>query len=302
LKGALDGMGQDNVLLQRSDELFITQTSNWHRPWTVEVKGESMRPGPYVIHEGERLASLLDRCGGIRPDGYLPALILVRQSVRKMQQQNLKRASAQLQTALTRAALMPAETKEQQQPNLQEKAAALKMLKDMITQSGHEQAIGRIVLNPHSLAELPGSTSDIALEDQDEIIIPKQPSSVNVMGEVYGATAVAYNPTLTIADYIDRAGGLTQDADTDEIFVVKANGAVVSEKAFRDSRKNRIFPMLPLVSGRLMGAYLGPGDTIYVPTKFLFVNPLQRTLDVTQIVANTAQGIAYAALLGTLLP
>src|SRR5204862_4916925 len=122
----------------------------------------------------------------IRPDGYLPALILIRQSVRKMQQQNLKRASAQLQTALTRAALMPAENKEQQ-PNLQEKAAALKMLKDMITQSGQEQAVGRIVLNPHSLAELPSSTSDIALEDHDEIIIPKRPSSMNVLGEVYGA-------------------------------------------------------------------------------------------------------------------
>jgi protein involved in polysaccharide export with SLBB domain len=301
LRGALDGMGQDNVILQRGDEVLITQTSNWHRPWTVEVKGESMRPGPYAIHEGERLASLLERCGGIRPDGYLPALILIRQSVRKMQQQNLKRASAQLQTALTRAALMPAENKEQQ-PNLQEKAAALKMLKDMITQSGQEQAVGRIVLNPNSLAELPSSTSDIALEDHDEIIIPKRPSSVNVMGEVYGATAVAYNPALTITDYIDRAGGLTQDADTDQIFVVKANGAVVSQKAFRDGRKNRIFPMLPLVSAGLMGGYLGPGDTIYVPTKFLFVNPLQRTLDVTQIVANTAQGIAYAALLGTLLP
>jgi hypothetical protein len=31
------------------------------------------------------------------------------------------------------------------------------------------------------------------------------------------------------------------------------------------------------------------------------VNPLQRTLAVTQIVANAAEGIAYAALLGTLL-
>jgi protein involved in polysaccharide export with SLBB domain len=121
------------------------------------------------------------------------------------------------------------------------------------------------------------------------------------MGEVYGATAVAYNPALTVADYIDHAGGLTQDAEQDQIFVVKANGAVFSDKAYRDSRKNRIFPMLPLVSGGLMSAHLKPGDTIYVPTKLLFVNPLQRTLDITQIVANSAQAIAYAALLGTLL-
>jgi protein involved in polysaccharide export with SLBB domain len=302
LEDALYGNGDDNLPLRRGDELFINQAANWHRAWVVQVKGEGMRPGPYVIHGGETLASVLERCGGIRPDGYLPALILIRQSVRKMQLQNLRHASAQLQTELTRAALMPAENKDQQQPNLQEKAAALQMLKNMITQTGQQQATGRIVLNVPSLAELPGSTSDIALENGDEIIIPKRPSSVNVMGEVYGATAVAYNPALTVADYLDRAGGLTQDAEKDQILVVKANGAVFSDKAYRDSRKNRIFPMLPLVSGGLMSAHLKPGDTIYVPTKLLFVNPLQRTLDITQIVANSAESIAYAALLGTLLP
>ena len=139
------------------------------------------------------------------------------------------------------------------------------------------------------------------LEDGDEIIIPKRPDSVNVAGEVYGATAVIYDPELTVADYIDRAGGVTEDAEKDQIIVVKASGAILSEEGFKDSGKNRIFPLLPMISGGLMSVRLQPGDTVYVPTKLVFVNPLQRTLAITQIVANAAEGIAYAALLGTLL-
>jgi protein involved in polysaccharide export with SLBB domain len=301
LKAAMDGAVGDDVPLERGDTILIAEASNWHIPWVVQVRGQVMRPGPYVIHEGETLASVLERCGGIRLEGYLPALILTRQSVRLMQQQELDRASAQVQTQITRAALIPGENDKQQQASLQQKADALLMLKNMIQSSDQKMAIGRIVLNISSLAELQGSPSDIALEERDEIIVPKRPAAVNVIGQVHGATAVLYDPALTVRDYIDHAGGFSQIADKDEMFVVKANGAVVSESGYEDSRKGRVFPLLPLVSGGLMSAHLGPGDTIYVPPQFLFVNPIQRTLDVTQIIANSAMGITYAALLGTLL-
>jgi protein involved in polysaccharide export with SLBB domain len=303
LNAALEGSASDNLTLRGGDRIAVVQASNWHRPWVVQVRGEAMRPGPYVIYEGETLASVLQRCGGVRSDGYFSALVLTRQSVKRMQEQSLKRASAQIQTELTKALLMPAETTQQQQQiNFQDKAAALSMLKNMITQSGEQQAIGRVVLNVSSIDVLPASRDNLPLEDNDQIIVPKRPSSVNVTGEVFGAGAISYDPALTVADYIDRAGGLTQDSDKEQIFVVKANGAILSENGIRDSGKNRIFPLLPLVSGGLMQAHLAPGDTVYVPVNFVFVNPLQRTMAITQIVANTAQGIAYAALLGTLLP
>jgi polysaccharide export outer membrane protein len=301
LKEAMNGAVMDDVPLERSDTILIAEASNWHVPWIVEVKGQVMRPGPYYIRERETLASVLERCGGIRTDGYLPALILTRQSVRLMQQKELERASAEVQTQITRAALLPGENDKQQQASLQQKADALLMLKNMIQGSDQKMAIGRIVLNINSLAGLQGSPSDVALEEHDEIIVPKQPASVNVIGQVHGATAVLYDPSLTVRDYIDRAGGFSSIADKDEMFVVKANGAIESESGYNDNRKNRIFPLLPLVSGGIMSSHLTPGDTIYVPPQFLFINPIQRTLDVTQIIANSAMGITYAALLGTLL-
>jgi polysaccharide biosynthesis/export protein len=296
LKGTVD-----NVTLHGGDELFISQASNWHRPWTVEVKGEALRPGPYAINGGELLASVLRKCGGLRSDGYLRGLILIRQSLKQMQYQNIELAKARLQGEITRVALMPTENRQQEEPNLEQKAAALRLLQNMITEAAKQQAIGRIVLNIDSLQSLEDSASNVALENGDEIIIPRKPSWVNVMGEVYGPSGIAYDPAMTVAQYIDRAGGLTLEAEKDQIFVVKVNGAILSQGGFKDSGKNSIFPLLPLISGGLMQARLEPGDTIYVPAKLLYINPLQRTLDVTQIIANSAQAIAYAALLGTLI-
>lgn len=302
LDDTLAGAPGGNIALEPGDALFIAEVANWHSPWMVQVKGEALRPGPYVIHEGERLSMVLEECGGLRSDGYIPALILLRKSTRKLQKENLKRMDAQLQAELTRAALMPSEnSQEQGQANLQQKAEALTMLKGMLTQSAQNQAIGRVVLDIPSFDGLPSSRADIPLENGDRIIIPRRPSWVNVMGQVYGATAVAYDPALTVREYIDRAGGLTKDADKDQIFVVKANGSVISAASFDDTGRNHIFPFLPLISGGLMAARLEPGDTVYVPASLLFVNPLRRTLDITQIIANSAQAVAFAALLGSQL-
>jgi protein involved in polysaccharide export with SLBB domain len=121
------------------------------------------------------------------------------------------------------------------------------------------------------------------------------------MGEVYGPSGIAYDPSATVAQYIDRAGGLTQEAEKEQIFVVKVNGELVSEQGIKDSNKNRIFPLLPLISGGLMTTRLEPGDTIYVPSRILYIDPIKKTLDVTQIVANSAEAIAFAALLGSQL-
>jgi len=300
LSKALEGSA-DNLTLHGGEELFVTQASNWHRPWTVQVKGEAMRPGPYVIREGQPLASVLEDCGGPRPDGYLRGLILLRRSLKEVQRKNIELARTRLEGEVTRVALTPTTNRQQAEPNITEKATALRMLENMLTQSASQQAVGRIVLNISSLESLNVSTSNVQLEDGDEIIIPRQPSWVNVMGEVYGPAGVAYDPALTVRQYIDRAGGFTREADQEQVFVVKVTGEIISEAGLKDSGKNHIFPLLPLVSGGLMQDRLEPGDTIYVPTKFLFVNPLQRNLDITQIVANSAQAIAYAALLGTLL-
>jgi protein involved in polysaccharide export with SLBB domain len=301
LAAIFDGLNDANLTLKPEDMLFVAQASNWHKPWTVTVKGEVMRPGPYAITDGENLAQILAQAGGLRSDAYLPALILTRQSVKLAQEKSLDQARARIQSQIARAALMPEENK-QQAVNVEQKAAALSMITSLLSQSSHQQATGRIVLaSMDSLPALAVSSDNIKLDDKDQVIVPRRPNWVNVLGQVYGPTAVAYQPAMTVRDYIDRAGGITEGAAADQIFVVKVNGSIVSLNGYRDTGRNHVFPLLPVISGGLMSAHLDPGDTIYVPAKLLFVNPIQQTLDVTQIIANSAQAITYAALLGTLL-
>ena len=97
LRAALSGNDEHNPELVANDQLFVRRASDWHLPWVVMVKGMVARPGPYTIHDGERIASVLERSGGLLPDAYLPATVLIRQSIKELQQKRLDEARARLQ-------------------------------------------------------------------------------------------------------------------------------------------------------------------------------------------------------------
>ncbi len=99
--------GPENVALKNGDELFVQQASNWHQPWQMTLGGEVVRPGPYPLHEGERLVSVLREAGGFRPGAYPRAAVFIRQSVKQMQQDEIDRARARLQEEVARLSLMP---------------------------------------------------------------------------------------------------------------------------------------------------------------------------------------------------
>lgn len=61
------------------DHVAVPFNPNLHRMETVIVRGYVQRPGVYALQEpGEPLSSILKRCGGVRPEGYLEAARLVR--------------------------------------------------------------------------------------------------------------------------------------------------------------------------------------------------------------------------------
>lgn len=294
LRGALGG-GADLPLMP-GDELFVQQASNWHQPWEVRIDGEVARPGPYVVREGERLASLFQRAGGLRPDAYLPAVVFVRQSVRSVEQERLNASRARLKEEIARLALTPASSGQGQNGN---NAAALAMMQQVLAGAESQQAVGRIVLRLSTLQALNGSPDDIVLENRDRIVIPRIPASVNVLGQVYSPTAIVYQRSLAVRDYLQKAGGPTESADKDHIFVITADGSVLTEEGIKNSRRNALFPLLPAIGGGLMNARLGPGDTIYVPEQLVYISGLKYATDITQIIANSAMGLAVIGILGT---
>ena len=75
---------------------------------------------------------------------------------------------------------------------------------------------------------LEGTANDITLENGDFLIVPKQPSSVLVIGSVRNSAAVVYEEGRDVEYYLNRVGGLSKEADKDEIYVVKADGSAVA--------------------------------------------------------------------------
>jgi len=283
-------------ILHRGDMLFVQEASNWHKPWTVRVEGEVMRPGPYVISEGERLDSILIRCGGLRPDAYLPAAIFIRKSVKQLEQQRLDESRQRLENAVAQLALKP-----QQLGAADTDKSSLEMVQRLLADTKAQQAVGRIVIHLVSVDELPASHDDLVLQDGDRLIVPKHPAAVAVLGQVYNPGAIIYEPGLTVRSYLARAGGASEWADADHILVIKANGEVLTDQGIRDSGENRFFPLLPVISGGLMDVRLEPGDTIYVPDKLVYVSGLKYATDITQIIANSATALAVVGILATSL-
>ena len=292
---ALEPGSTSDPQLSPHDEFFVQQASNWHAPWQVKIRGQVQRPGPYVIREGERLSELIRDSGGLRPDAYLPAIVFERTAVRQMQEARLSESRARLKHDLVRVSLMPQQTGEKES----DKASAVAMVEKILQETEGEGVAGRVALNITSLERLSGSPSDLVLQNDDVVVVPRRPSSVNVLGQVYSPVALIFEPELRVKDYLQLAGGVAETGDADHIFVIKANGAILTDQSYKEMQKSQIFPALPLISGGLMEAYLQPGDTVFVPEKLLYVTGLQYTKDVTTIVANAAQGLAIIGLLAT---
>ena len=92
----------------------------------------------------------------------------------------------------------------------------------------------------------PGGPSDVILRENDRLEIPVQTNVVRVFGAVMYPTAVNWNEKMTVADYIDAAGGYSQRAQRTKKYVVSVGGR--AKKVRASSR-------------------LEPGSEIFVPEK-----------------------------------
>ncbi len=158
-----------------------------------------------------------------------------------------------------------------------------------------------MVLDLSSLDDLEHSPDNIVLQNGDTLIIPAEPSSVQVLGQVYNPNAIVYQAGLTVENYLQRVGGPTEGADRDHIYVIEANGSILTDEGVRLEAQNRLFPILPVISGGLAGTRLQAGDTIYVPEKLIYVSSLQYAKDISQIIANSIMSVAILGILGSSL-
>lgn len=210
----------------------------------VRVEGEVNRPGYYYVAPNTPLQTVMQMAGGLTPRAFAYGTEFTRQSVRIQQQQSYKEAIAQLELSLSAAPLV-ADTSQ----SAADRAAALAGAKAVLEKLKQAEPDGRVVLNISPAAQsLP---ANVLLENNDAIYVPPRSTTVGVFGAVYRPASfnIGYSRPERVRDYIYRAGGTLRSADKNGIFVVRANGDVISKR--RGALGERVLP----------------GDVIFVPVK-----------------------------------
>lgn len=275
LEKAAAGDQAHDIALQADDYLFIRTVPEWELYRTVTVRGEVRFPGTYTIEKGETIHSLIKRAGGFTDKAYLKGAFFTRPSVRNQQQQQIDEFARRLEYELLSSSAQAVEAALNPVAAEQIRIAA-EQKKALIAKIKSAKATGRLTLDIEPFEKFEGSAHDIALEEGDELHIPENPAQVQVIGAVYNQTAFIHTSGSTVSGYLEKAGGVTRNADEDEMYILKVNGSAVSK---RNS------------SGWLSSfdsKGLDPGDTIVVPEKLERVVWLQEIKDITQILYQIA--------------
>jgi polysaccharide biosynthesis/export protein len=254
----------------------ILQTTDWKQYRAVQIIGEVRLPGEYIVEKGETLSELIERAGGFTDKAYLTGAVFTRRSVKDLQQTQLQESINRLEQQLLSQSATMIETAISAQ-SAEQQRLAMEQRRSLIVKLRAAEAKGRIAIDIRPLQKLRGSSSDIILEDGDTLSVPERPQQVQVIGSVYNQTAFIHDGDASVSNYLKKAGGLTKDADEDEIYVLKVNGTAISK---RESSG--------LFSGGLMSSRLDPGDTIVVPEKIERIAWLREFKDITQILYQIA--------------
>ncbi len=223
----------------------------------VRLEGEVNKPGNYFVAPNTPLSQVIEQAGGISSRAYIYGTRMTRVSVREQQRESYAEAISQIETMLA-ATPLSADTSIAAGDRDAQMRAARELLDKMRT----AEPDGRLVLDlPYTANTLPG---DLLLENNDHIVIPPRIDTVGVFGSVYRPASFRLG-SGKVRDYIERSGGVTRFADKGQIFLVRANGDVISRKR-----------------GALNATVL-PGDVVFVPVKSQSTSVWAKIRDTVQV-------------------
>ena len=245
----------------------------------VRLEGEFPGAGVYSVKPGETLEQLVERAGGFTSSAYLYGSSFQRESTRALQQQRLDEYITKLSADMDRqTAVRGASTQTGvSDPN------ALALERNLVAQLRELRATGRIVLEFLPDSEGIVSLPHISLENGDVFRVPSKPSTVSVIGAVYGQNVFLYNPKRHLEDYLSLAGRPNRIADKHHAFIVRADGSVFSRERASG-----------VLSNHFDTSRISPGDAIVIPEKPISPTVEKQLLDYSQILSSF--GLAAAAL------
>ena len=253
-----------------------------HQNVRVHIDGEVVKPGDYVLAPGSSLSDAVRTAGGLTSAAYPFGAEFTRVSVRATQQANFDRAIRELETNLAKEEA----TKHVAIGETDTRVASDQANTRLIASMRELRPTGRVVLE---VTPNDASIPDLVLEDGDTLRVPKRGTSVGVFGSVFNSGSFVYRQDRAPKDYLHLAGGPTRGADKKSMFVIHANGAVVSaQQGASFWHSGNEFNDEPIL----------PGDTIFVPEEMDKSTFIQDAKDWTQIFFQFGLGVAGIKTLG----
>ena len=250
---------RDRINVRMNEELILEKT------FTLE--GFVRFPGVYPLNTGETLSSAINRAGGLKDNAFANGTRLLRKSLIDTQTKQNKNLARSIRASYASSLL----TAEENSSSIQDIELVAQIIEEI-------EGEGRIVINlDEALSK--NRKFDIYLEDGDALIIPQYTNIINIIGEVRNPNVVNYSDSLDADDYLNLAGGLTHRADSRNIYIIRANGSIISlQKSFFSLGLSR--PQFQI------------GDTLVVPIKQNYQDPLPLWSQVTQIIYQSMVSLA----------
>ena len=283
--------GPDNLPLVQGDTVTIFSQKDIAVPIDkrrviVRIEGEVAVPGVYQMTAGDNIHSLLARAGGPTNNAYLFGTSFYREQVRREQEANLIRSASRLETELSEEqATMAANSGQTGDAMVAEmrQQAGLKSAKAAIARLRQMKPTGRVTLGLDAADRSFNRLPALRLEDGDRLVVPARPQFVHVFGSVNVEASLLWKNGTLVSDYL-KLVGVTRGADLDNVFVLRADGSVISRSA--DAWYSNSVDRLAMM----------PGDAIIIPEKLdketRWSKFMQGAREWTQMFANFGLGAA----------
>lgn len=199
-----------SVILENGDELEFTADKK-QGTITVRIEGETVGAQEFVVPYGTRIGSVLKQ---VRYSEHadVNSLQLFRKSVRDRQKQMLEAELKKLE-----ASVLTVNSGTAEESVLRKNDASLML--QWVERAKSIEPSGQVMLAQAD------DINSLLLENGDIIRVPSLDNLVFVGGEVLFPNTIAIEANKSPENYIEKAGGFTQNADSSRILIAHRDGS-----------------------------------------------------------------------------
>lgn len=236
-----------DVPVHNGDQLVVT-SDRYAGTIAVQVQGAHTGNGAVILPYGSRLKDVIPK---LQPNALanMQNLTIYRPSVAAQQKRMINKALDRLEEMT-----LASQSTTKEEAALRQSDASL--IKQFIAKARTVEPTGQIVV-------VPDAWQDFILQQGDVVTIPTKTSVITVNGQVRSQGALSYNPNLTVMDYIEKSGGLDDNADAKQILVIHQNGEHEIVASTQKIQEGDAIMVLPKVKTKRIEITRGLSQIIY---------------------------------------